>query len=94
MLAIFVNNPDYASLAYMRGGPAEVPGVGGDIKAPGVIDLSYPVIPVPTIKELLALMKVTEEMLPRITCPALLMTSREDHVVPPSQRRIYSQSHC
>jgi carboxylesterase len=29
-------------------------------------------------------MKVTEEMLPLVTCPALLITSREDHVVPPA----------
>ena len=81
---IYLNLPAYASLAYMRGGPAEVPGIGGDIKAPDVSDLSYPVIPVPTIKELSAIMKVTEEMLPRVICPTLLMTSREDHVVPPT----------
>ena len=81
---IFVNKPAMASLAYLRGAPAEVPGVGGDIKAPDIPDPSYPVIPVPTIKELLVLMKVTEEMLPLITCPALLATSREDHLVPPA----------
>jgi carboxylesterase len=80
--AIFVNNPDMASLAYMVDAPPEVYGVGGDIKAPGVVEFAYPVTPVPTIKELLALMKVTDEMLPRVTCPALIVTSREDHVVP------------
>jgi len=79
---VFLNSPALASLAYMRGAPAEVPGIGGDIKAPGVTEMSYPVIPVPTIKEAAAMMKVTEEMLPLVTCPVLLMTSREDHVVP------------
>src|SRR5436305_3768120 len=54
--AIFVNNPDLASLVYMRGGPAEVPGVGGDIKAPNITELSYPVLPVSSIKELLVIM--------------------------------------
>jgi carboxylesterase len=82
--AIFVDRPAYASLAYMRGGPAEAPGVGGDIKAPDVTEQSYPVIPVPTIKELLVIMKVTEEILPHVACPALLVTSCEDHVVPPT----------
>ena len=77
------NNPDLASLAYMRGAPSEVQGVGGDIKAPGVAELAYPVVPVATVKELFALMKVTEELLPRITCPALIIASREDHIVPP-----------
>ena len=31
-----------------------------------------------------AITKVTEEMLPLITCLTLLITSREGHVVPPS----------
>ncbi len=82
--AVFLNNPDMASLAYMIGAPAEVPGVGGDIKAPGITELAYSVVPVPTIKEIMALAKVTDEMLPRITCPALIITSRDDHVVPPA----------
>jgi carboxylesterase len=81
---IFVNSPDMASLAYMAGVPAEIPGVGGDIKAAGVTELAYTVLPVATIKELMALMKVTEELLPRITCPALIITSRQDHIVPPA----------
>ncbi|HZS77179.1 MAG TPA: alpha/beta fold hydrolase [Ktedonobacteraceae bacterium] len=82
--ALFVNNPALASLAYMSPAPAEVPGVGNDVKAEGVTELAYPVVPVPTVKELYALMKVADEMLPRISCPALIFVSRDDHVVPPS----------
>ncbi|MEW6636312.1 MAG: alpha/beta fold hydrolase [Actinomycetota bacterium] len=82
--AVFVDNPDLASLAFAEDAPAEVPGVGNDVKAPGVTELAYPVVPVPTIKELFALMKVAEELLPRISCPMLAMVSREDHVVPPA----------
>lgn len=94
--AIFMNSPDMASLAYMVGAPAEVPGLGGDIKAPGVTELAYSVVPVPTIKELMALAKVTEELLPRITCPVLSIASRDDHIVPPANavyilQRIASQ---
>ena len=77
------NNPDLASLVYMANGPVEVQGIGSDIKAPDVKELAYPVVPVPTLKELFALTKVTDDLLPRITCPALIMVSREDHVVPP-----------
>ncbi len=80
---VVANNPLLAMLAYMRNAPPEVPGVGNDIKAEGVTELAYPVVPVPTIKELCALAKVTEELLPRITCPVLSMVSRDDHVVPP-----------
>ena len=81
--AVFVDNPDLAALAFMADAPAEVPGVGNDVKAPGVVELAYPVVPVPTVKELFALFKATEELLPRVACPVLAMVSREDHVVPP-----------
>ena len=80
---MFVDNPDLAELAFMADAPAEVPGVGNDVKAPGVVELAYPVVPVPTVKELFALFKATEELLPRVACPVLAMVSREDHVVPP-----------
>lgn len=80
---IAAHNPDLAALAYAADAPAEIPGIGSDIKASGVTESAYPVTPVPAFKELFALMKVTEEMLPRITCPTLIFVSREDHVVPP-----------
>jgi carboxylesterase len=88
---VFFNNADLASLAYMRGAPPFVPGVGGDIKAPGVSELAYDVVPTATVKELCALMKVTEELLPRIACPALVMVSREDHIVPPPNSEYIAQ---
>ena len=81
---IFANNTDLASLAYMVHGPAEVPGIGSDIKAPGVTELAYATTPVPALKELYALAKVTDELLPRITIPTLIFVSREDHVVLPA----------
>ena len=77
------NNPDLASLVYMANGPAEVAGIGSDIKDPNSKELAYPVVPVPSLKELFALTKVTDDLLPRITCPMLILVSREDHVVPP-----------
>jgi carboxylesterase len=82
--AVFVNNPDLAGLAFLPEAPAELPAVGGDVKAPGVVELAYNAVPTPAIKELLALMKAAEELLPRINCPALIITSRNDHVVPPA----------
>jgi len=81
--AVFVNNPDMASLAFMRDAPAVVPGVGSDIKQPGITELAYPVVPVPAVRQLYALMAVTRELLPRIVCPTLAFHSHDDHVVPP-----------
>jgi carboxylesterase len=81
--AVFLNSPDLAGLAFMTGAPAVVPGVGSDIKQPGMTELAYPVVPVPAIRQLYALMGVTRELLPRVTCPTMVFTSRDDHVVTP-----------
>ncbi len=81
---IFNNNPDLASLVYTADAPAELPGIGSDIKAQDTKELVYAAVPIPTLKELFALTKVADELLLRITCPALIMVSREDHVVPPA----------
>ncbi len=80
---IHPNNPDMATIAFLPEAPAVLPAIGGDIKAPGGIELAYKGIPTPAIRELLALTAAANELLPRITCPALIITSREDHVVPP-----------
>jgi carboxylesterase len=57
--------------------------VGSDIKAPGVEELVYPEVPVPPLKEFMAIMRVTDDLLPAITAPVLVLQSLEDHVVPP-----------
>ncbi len=82
--AIYLDNPDLAFLAYQAGAPDTVPGVGADIKKPGETELVYPVVPVPAIRHLYGLMAVANELLPRVSCPTIVFTSREDHVVPPS----------
>jgi carboxylesterase len=81
--ALFVDNPDLAGLAFMASAPAAVPGVGGDIKKPGVTELAYDDVPVPSIRQIYALMSVTRELLPRVKCPTLVIQSRDDHVVVP-----------
>ena len=60
-----------------------MPGVGSDIKAEGVEELVYPEVPVPPVKELTAIMRVTDDLLPTVTGPVLILQSTEDHVVPP-----------
>lgn len=89
---VFLNSPGLASLALNPEAPEIVQAVGGDIKKPGIVELAYTATPVASIKELLLLMKVSEELLPSIKSPALIITSREDHVVPPANAE-YIQSH-
>lgn len=81
--AIQLHNPDMAMVAYMRGAPEMLPGIGSDIKQPGIVELAYPQTPTRAIRELYALMHVTHDLLPRVTCPTLIFQSKDDHVVPP-----------
>jgi len=81
--AVFLNSPDMAALAFMADAPATVPGVGSDIKKPGVTELAYPVVPVPAVRQLYALMAATRELLPSVVCPTLVFQSLDDHVVEP-----------
>lgn len=80
---VFLNNPDLARLVFDPQAPPSVPGVGSDIKAPGVTELVYPEVPMPAVEPFMAIMRVTDDLLPAITCPALILQSLEDHVVPP-----------
>jgi len=81
--AIFLKNPDFARLAFGRNLPREVPGVGSDIKQPGITELVYPVVPVAAVRQIYALMGATRDLLGDIRCPALIFQSRDDHVVHP-----------
>ncbi|OYV02404.1 MAG: carboxylesterase [Burkholderiales bacterium PBB5] len=79
-----INNPQMAGVALAAGMPDTVPGIGSDIKAPGVTELAYSEVPVPAFRQVYALAAVTQDLLPQITCPTLVITSREDHVVDPT----------
>lgn len=89
---VFLKDPELSRLVFDKNAPATVPGVGSDIKASGVEELAYPEVPVPAVKEFMALMRVTDDLLPTIETPALMFQSLEDHVVPP-QNGPYIQEH-
>ncbi|WP_444685494.1 alpha/beta hydrolase [Alkalicoccus luteus] len=66
--------------------------IGSDIKKPEVVELAYEKTPVASVKQILELMKQVKLDLPRVACPALIMASTEDHVVPPENSNlIYDQ---
>lgn len=80
---VYLGDPELARLVFDPEAPATVPGVGSDIRAEGIEELVYPEVPVPPVKEFMAIMRVTDDLLPAVTCPALVLQSTEDHVVPP-----------
>jgi carboxylesterase len=80
---VFLNHPDFARLAFMADAPDTVPGFASDIKRAGSQERAYAVVPVPTIRQLYALLGTTRDLLPRVMCPTQLFQSRQDHVIPP-----------
>ncbi len=58
--------------------------IGSDIKDPQVKELAYEKTPVQSVKEILQLMEKVRGDLSKVTCPALIFVSDEDHVVPPA----------
>ncbi|MBT2691137.1 alpha/beta fold hydrolase [Bacillus sp. ISL-47] len=65
--------------------------IGSDIKNPDVNELAYEKTPVKSLGEITVLMSKVKADLSKITCPALIFVSKEDHVVPPSNSQdIYS----
>ncbi len=82
--AVQLSSPDMAGLAFGRGLPDTVPGIGSDIKDPNSKELAYAEVPVAAFRQVYALMAATHDLLPRVKCPTLVITAREDHVVSPS----------
>jgi carboxylesterase len=65
-------------------GVDRLPAIGSDIALPGVTEGAYDAAP---ILPLISLMEATTELherLGNIRCPVLILTSTQDHVVPPS----------
>ena len=68
-----------------------IPAVGDDIADPEGKELAYDATPV---APLLSMCAATDELLPRlgeVRCPVLLMTSPQDHVVPPSSSDLLAE---
>ena len=70
---------------------ASRPGIGNDIKKPGVEEHCYDRVPLKALHEMMRMWAVTREDLPKVTQPLLMFRSAEDHVVEPLSGRIISQ---
>ena len=62
--------------------------IGSDIKKPGITELAYEKTPVASVKEILNFMELAHKSLNAIHCPALILFSPEDHVVPPNNAQV------
>lgn len=80
---VFLNAPQTARRVFDPEAPELLPGIGSDTKDPNAVEVSYEQTPTAALAELMAGMRVTDDLLPTIAAPALVIQSREDHVVPP-----------
>lgn len=70
---------------------ASRPGIGDDIKKPGVEEYCYDRVPLKALHTMMRMWDVTREDLPKVTQPLLIFRSAEDHVVEPLSSRIITQ---
>lgn len=84
----FVDPPAESFRDVMRGlldsGIELAPGVGSDIAKEGAVELAYAETPVAAALSLFEGIDEVAARLGEISCPVLLLSSREDHVVPSS----------
>jgi carboxylesterase len=76
-------NPDFRAMVegMVEAGGTEVPGIGSDIAKPGVVESAYPGTPLAGLLSLADGGAELDLLVPKITCPALVMYSPQDHVV-------------
>lgn len=60
------------------------PGIGSDIADPDVVETAYAGTPLRPLLTLVDAITELQDGLARITCPVLILSSPQDHVVPPS----------
>ncbi|HXX90589.1 MAG TPA: alpha/beta fold hydrolase [Acidimicrobiales bacterium] len=70
--------------AMLEGGAEVAPGVGSDIAMAGRQELAYPGTPLAAALSLFEGVDTVAAHLGQISCPVLVLSSREDHVVPSS----------
>lgn len=86
--AVASTNKQLLALPVLKFVVKAVPGIGNDIKKPGVSEHGYDHTPLKSLHSMVQAWKRVREDLPKVTCPLLLFRSAEDHVVDPSSARI------
>lgn len=67
-----------------EGGVELIAGVGNDLAREGVVESAYEMMPIASLLSLTDAAGEVADALAKVTCPVLLLSSPQDHVVPPS----------
>jgi carboxylesterase len=76
----------------IESGETFAPGVGSDIAKPGIAELAYSGTPLEAARSLFSGVDEVAAHLSDIACPVLVLTSRQDHVVPPTASDLLRES--
>lgn len=76
------NHPTLRVLPLLRHLVPSLGGIAGDIKKQDVVELAYDRNPLKAMYSQTLLWRIVVEDLPHLRLPVLLLTSREDHIVP------------
>lgn len=82
------DGPRIRAVPMLRHLVPSVPGIASDIAMSGAVELGYDRAPLDAVHSLLRLWRVVQGELPRVTQPLLLMHSKVDHVVHPSNSEL------
>ena len=77
--------------AMLEGGVEVMDSIGGDIADPDADEASYDQTPLRPLASMLAAGDAVRARLGDIRCPVLVITSRQDHVVPPTDSDLIAE---
>ncbi len=87
-----VSPPDADTVGFIQAmidnGDEVAPGIGSDIAMEGAVESAYPGLPLRAALSLFAAAAEVEASLSSVTCPVLVFTSVQDHVVDPASSDI------
>lgn len=72
-------------------GVERIPGPGNDVAEPGQIELAYSEVPPALYVALFDALAALQSELREIRCPSLVITSENDHIVPPASSDLYAE---
>jgi carboxylesterase len=76
----------------LAGGVDRIPSIGSDIADPDATESAYEGAPIEPMLSLAVAVTALADKLPDIQCPALVFTSKQDHVVPPTAGPYFVQA--
>lgn len=90
--AVASDNKQLIAVPVMRRLLKSVPGIGNDIKKPGVVEHGYDRTPLNALHSMVRAWKPLRADLAKVTAPIHIFRSEVDHVVDPSSARIIKSS--